>query len=214
MADEEEKNSEEESQEETKEEESESSDEEKTDEEESKEEEGEEEKKEEKEEEFVDPEKVEIETRGAEPPKKPEEPTGDEEEVDPDDKKTISKVVKDELAPITEQLSRVKKLENQTEVNAFLAGKPEFNKYRGVILKYMDHPSYSLVPVQNIAAIVAAKDLQKMGAEKERQANQKAKETQGGGSTARKPTGKTDWLGASKEEFEAQKSKVLGRQGA
>jgi len=138
--------------------------------------------------------------------KKKEEgkPGGDEDdEIDPDDEKTIGKVVKKQLTGVTAQLEKVQRLTDEAEVTAFIQVKPEYGKYRGVILKYLAHPDYKNIPVHNIAAIVASKDLQKLGAQKEREAAQKAKDTQGGGSTARKAGGKTDWHTASKEEFEA-----------
>jgi len=168
---------------------------------------------------FVNPEEVVIETRT---PKKPEEkPKGEgeeppeeeeEEEIAPEDERAISKVVKKQLAPILEGQKKVQALENETQVSSFIQTKPEYTKYKAVILKYMAHPDYANIPVHNIAAIVAAKELQEIGAQKEREAQKKAKDTQGGGTTIRKlGEGATDWGKASKEEFEAQKAKVLGQ---
>jgi hypothetical protein len=78
----------------------------------------------------------------------------------------------------------------------------------------MKHPAYKNIPVKNIAAIVAARDLQKIGAMKEREAQRKANETRGGGSSARPTPGAgKDWHRAPKAEVEAKKAEVLGRQG-
>ena len=167
---------------------------------------------EEKEPEDIDPKKVKIKTRTPEPKKKGEpEPTGDDDEVDPEDKKTISKIVDDKLTDFTGKLDEVQKVKDQQEVSDFVADRPEFKPYRGVMLKYLAHPAYKNIPVENIAKIVAGEDLQKLGAKKEREAAEKAKATQDSGTTVRKPSkGKTDWQTASKEEFEKKKNEVMG----
>lgn len=168
---------------------------------------------EEEEPENIDPEKVEIETRTPEPKKKEEpEPTGDDDdEIDPEDRKNISKVVDDKLDDFSGKLDEVQKVKDQQEVSDFVGDNPEFKSYKGVLLKYMAHPAYKNIPVKSIAAIVAGDDLQKLGAKKEREAAQKAKDTQGGGTTIRKPAGgKTDWTSVSKEAFEKKKNEVMG----
>jgi hypothetical protein len=161
----------------------------------------------------VDPKKVKIETRTKEP-KKPKEPapTGDDDdEIDPEDKAHIEKVVDDKLTDFSGKLDEVQKVKDQQEVDGYIGDNPEFKIYRGVMLKYLAHPAYKNVPVKNIAAMVAAGDLQKLGAKKEREAAKKAKDTQGGGQTVRKPgKGKIDWKTASKEVFEKKKNEVMG----
>src|SRR3990167_4590996 len=133
------------------------------------------------------------------------------EEINPDDEQVIKKVVEKRIKPVADILQRVK---DEQEVDAFLRVKHELSKYRDVIIKYVQHPAYANIPVYNIAAMVTTKDLQALGAEKEREAAKKAKDTGGDGGTQRKATsGKTDWAKASKEEFEAQKAIILGQQG-
>lgn len=178
--------------------------------------EGEEESKEseEEKEKVVSPEEIEVETRFGKEPESKEikesEKAVEGEEIDPDDEKTIGKVVDKRLASISNQLKEVQRLRDETEVTSFLTTKPEYTKYRGVMLKYISHPAYSDVPIHNIAAIVAASDLQKLGAKKEREAQAKAKETQGSGSPARKPEGgKVNWQGATKEEFEQKRNEIM-----
>lgn len=164
----------------------------------------------------IDVEKVEVETRTKEPEEKPEEKgeEEEEEEVAPEDRKAIGQVVDDKLTDFRGKLEDVDKVKDQVEVDAYIRDNPDFGVYRGVMLKYLAHPAYKNIPVKNIAAIVGAADLQKLGAKKEREAAQKAKETQGGGTTVRKgiPTG-IDWHTASKEEFEKKKAEVMGRPG-
>lgn len=153
------------------------------------------------------PEDIEPEVR-----RKAEEKSNkdeDEEEIDPEDQKRISKIVGKEVG------SKVQELDNKMEVFQFVTSKPEFAKYQNNILKYMAHPAYANIPVHNIAAIVASKDMQKIGAAKERAAQNQVNTTKNPGTTIRKPApGTKDWTTASKEDFDAQRAKVLGRQGA
>lgn len=168
----------------------------------------------EKKEEEIKPEEYEPETRTPAEIKKEEEKKGDEDEseVDPEDQKTIGKVVDERMKPVTEALKQIQKVKDEQEVDAFLRVRPEFNKYREVMIKFVSHPAYAQIPVHNIAAIVASKDLQRLGAEKERETAKKVAETKEKGGQVRKPgTGEVDWKTASKEEFEAQKAKVLGQ---
>lgn len=160
----------------------------------------------------IEPEKEEvIEDVEPEVRRKAEEkstPVDEDEEIDPEDQKRISKIVEKQVG------SKLQEVENKMEVNAFVTSKPEFAKYQSQILKYMTHPAYANIPVHNIAAIVASKDLVKIGAAKEREAQAKVASTKNPGTTIRKPSGgSVDWKTASKEDFEAQKARVLGRQG-
>jgi len=163
------------------------------------------------EEEKIDVEKLEPEVRG----KKEEEKKKEEEEdgeLAPEDEKTIGKVVSKKLKPVDDLTKEVQALKDEREVDAFLRVKPELEKYRDVALKYMAHPAYSNIPAHNIFAIVASKDLIRLGAEKEREAREKAEKTKDTGTQVRKPPmGETDWKTASKSDFEAQKAKVLGQ---
>lgn len=161
--------------------------------------------KEEKEEEVVDPDKISIETR-----EKSEEKIEYGEDIDPDDVKTIGSIVEKQTAGVKKQLQDTA---DRLEVDQFVQEKPEFAKYKPVILKYLQHPVYSKIPVKNIAAMVASNDLLKIGAKKEREAQAKADATKSGGNTVRKQgSGQTDWSKASKDEFEEQKRRVLGQQ--
>lgn len=162
------------------------------------------------EEQDLNPDDIEPEVR-----LKEDKPDGDKpdenEEVDPEDKKTIEKVVDSRLKSATKGLDSMR---DQVEVDAFLRSKPEMGRYRDVALKYMAHPAYKNIPVHNIMAMVSAKDQQKLGAEKEREAAQKAEASKNPGSGARKQGGgAVDWGRASKDEVSAKMAEVLGRQG-
>jgi hypothetical protein len=163
----------------------------------------------------IKPENIKPEVRGngdqspAEPPKKEEsEEEEEDEKVLPEDKKVISRVVSEALSPLQKQLQEQT---DKAELTNFVSDNPEFAKYKPAIEVYMKHPAYRNIPVKNIATIVAAKDLQKLGAQKEREAQAAANATKGGGNTARVEPGAKDWSSASKEEFEAKKAEVFGR---
>ncbi len=154
------------------------------------------------------PEDVEPETR-TKPIEKPEKKEEEEEEVDPDDEAAIGKVVDKRLGQVTEDLRTTK---DQMEVDAFIRDNPDYSKYRTLALKYMKNSAYGNIPAHNIMAIVAGKDQQKIGAKKEREAEEKAKDTQGGGTSVRKPKGGgVDWGKASTKEVDAKKAEIFDR---
>ena len=153
----------------------------------------------------IDPEKISIETRSGD-----EEKIDYGEDIDETDVKVIGSIVEKQTASVKKALQEQK---DQLEVDDFISKKPEFAKYKPVILKYLKHDVYSKIPVKNIAAMVAADDLVRLGAKKEREAQAKADSTKTGGTIARKPEGgTTDWSRASKEDFEAHKRRVMGQQ--
>lgn len=132
------------------------------------------------------------------------------EDVDIEEAKAISNIVEKQTASVKKALQET---QDRLEVDTFLQSKPEFTKYKNVILKYLQHPIYSQIPVKNIANMVAANDLMKIGAEKERQAQQKVSNTKTSGSVVR--TGQTiqaDWKTMNKNDFESQKRRILGQQ--
>jgi hypothetical protein len=161
----------------------------------------------------LNPDDITPEERNPKKDTKPDDTKPDpDDDVDPDDEKTIGKVVDKKLKAVSEQLKEVQHLRDEAEVTAFIQVKPEFGKYRGAMLKYLAHPSYKNIPVHSIAVIVAAKDLEKIGAEKEREAQRKAADTKDKGSTARQPLGKVDWNNATRETVAEQRSKIFGHQ--
>lgn len=173
-----------------------------------------EEKKEEKEEKE---EEIKPEYRFA--PKKKEETeeeeTKEEDEVDPDDKKLIGKMVEKGLKPVKDLLDQqnqtTKIIQDQTEVDSFINSRPEAKPYRAKMLTYMKAEHYNALPAHVIFKIVAGDDLEKIGAEKERQAREQAEATRTGGSSVRPTgTGGKDWSKASKEDIAAQKAKIFG----
>lgn len=173
---------------------------------------------EDKEDEDVDPDDVKVQTRV--PKKKktdaPDDDDDEDDETDPEDKATIDKRVDSKLKPMQDRLDaqdkRSQKVANEVEVDAYIRDNPDFKKYRGVILKHMKHPDYSNVPASSIAAIVSAEDQQKIGAKKEREATEKARDTQSPGTTVRKPSaGEIDWSKAKPEDVAAKRQEILDK---
>jgi len=155
-------------------------------------------------EEDEDPEDVEPETR-RETKKKDDGKKDDDDDVDLEDKKAIGRVVAEQL-----KKAGVGDAKDQLEVDSQIRENPELGKYRANALKYMKvHPNLT---ARDAMRIVSAEDQQKIGAQRERDAAKKAKDTQGGGTTARKPSGGgVDWSKATKEEMDAKRNEVLGR---
>lgn len=149
---------------------------------------------------------LQIETRE----EKKEEAVDYGEDIDADDVKTIGTIVEKQTAGVKKALQDA---QDRLEVDSFVQDKPEFAKYKPVILKYLQHPIYSKIPVKNIAAMVASSDLVKLGAKREREAQDRANSTRNSGNPVRKSDGGvTDWSRVSKDEFENQKRRILGMQ--
>lgn len=133
----------------------------------------------------------------------------DDDDTLPEDKEAINKVVDAKLTPIQQKIDHQT---NVMEANNFVIAHPEYSKYREAIIKHMEHPAYKNIPVDRIAFIVAGPDLEKIGAQKEREAAAKAAGTKAGGSTVRQQSGGgKDWSTATPAEVAAQRAQVLGQ---
>ena len=121
----------------------------------------------------------------------------------------VGRIVDKRLDQVTKDLRITK---DRAEVDAFIRDNPEYSKYRVAALKYMESSAYNNIPAHNIMAMVASKDQQKLGAQKEREAIEKAKDTQGGGDSVRTPKGGgIDWSKATSEQIAAKRNEILGR---
>jgi hypothetical protein len=133
----------------------------------------------------------------------------DEDEVDKEERLRVEKIMQNSKYGAT-----IEQIQRQSAMDSYLAANPEFAKYKPAIEKYWNHPTYRGLPIHNVAAIVAGKDMMKIGAAKEREAQKQADSTINPGTSTRPAVGGTvNWQEAPKEEFEAQLAKVLGRQG-
>ena len=159
---------------------------------------------EEKEESF-DENKIDPEVRDYKPT--PPAPTEDDDD-DPDDKARIEKIIEKKYG------GDINQIKQKVEMDTYFNTHPEDAKYRHAVELYKAHPTYAGIPIHNLAAMVSAKDAEKRGAAKEREAARAVAETKNPGGTVRKPSGEPmDWKSAPKDDFEAQKAKVLGRMG-
>ncbi len=171
-----------------------------------------------------DVDKLVIETRGVTKEEKPapnNKSTTDEEEddddIDPVDKKVFDKMARKYIQPLQEELAALKgntgEIRHITETDNFIAENPEYKKYRAGILKVAKDPAYARVAISFIAAGIAAKDLKKIGAQMEREAQEKAKGTQNQGNQGNKITkgnDKTDPLTVPISEHNKRKAQILG----
>lgn len=170
---------------------------------------------------FFDASKLDIETRGRKTETKPEGGDADDDDDDilPEDKKMFEKVAQKLIKPLQEEIQALKgntgEQQHIIDTDSFIAENPIYKRYRAGIIKYAKDPAYSNVAISNIAIIVSAKDQQKLGAEKERMAQAKAKATQSQGNQGnpivKGKDGKPDYLNMSKEEFDKERAKVLGQ---
>jgi hypothetical protein len=153
----------------------------------------------------INPDDYEIRTRELSDPKI----ELDDDSIDPEDAKTIGAIVEKQTASV-KKVQR--ELQDRLEVDEFLKDHPEYNKYRTAILKNLQHPVVGQIAVEGVASMVAGKDLLKLGAKLEREAQIKADSTKNTGTATRKTGGgSVDWTKATRDEFEAQKLKVLGQ---
>lgn len=142
---------------------------------------------------------------------KPEiKPDDDDDGTDPEDKKVISKMLEKNLKPYADT---TRKIEDQLEVDSFIASRPEAKTYRNKMLTYMKAEHYKELPTDIIYKIVAGDDLEKIGAEKERKAREQAEATHTGGSSVRPSgSGGKDWSKASSADIAAKKAEIYGQQ--
>lgn len=141
--------------------------------------------------------------------KKGKEDEGDDDFGDDDTEKEVNKLVDKKLDPI---LKRNQEIQDRTEIASFLGASPEFGKYKASIEAHVKDPNYRNIPIDRIAKMIAADDLMKIGARKEREAQRQADSTRNNSSSARKASGATkDWSTASREDMAAKRAEILGQ---
>lgn len=155
---------------------------------------------------------------GEEPPKKKE---GEEDDIDDEDEEVIGKVVNKKTSKIEERLNQAEEREFQREVKAelsdILKANPEYEKYKGRIERFVNHPNRigmirNGLPVTSVVAEALAPVMQRLGAIKERAAAKAAAETTSDGTTHRPaPKGKVDYSKMSDDEI--QKTAELVKSG-
>lgn len=130
----------------------------------------------------------------------------DDNQVAPEDAEIITKVVKPLIEPLVEQNLQA---QDDKEITAFVKANPEFAKYEEKARKWIAHPSRRHLPVETVFFEVAGKDLLKIGAERQKEADKKAKNSQtGGGSNRGGDPGKKSVLDMTDEEFANEQERV------
>jgi len=131
----------------------------------------------------------------------------EDDDMDAEDRARINKQVAKGSKSIIE---RQQLTEDTQAVNNIVNDNPELKPYKTLALKYMKaHPS---LVAEDAMKIASAGDQQRIGARREREAAEKAKRTQSGGSTQR--TGSTqskDWSTATPAEMELQIARAKGQ---
>jgi len=131
--------------------------------------------------------------------------SGEDDDIDEADEKTVGKVVKKVLAPFIEKQMQE---EDANEIADFIKQNPDFAPYAEKVKKFASHESRKNMPIKSIFYEVAGDDLLKIGAKRAKKAGDEAKETQaGGGSAAGGGSEKGVW-DLTPEEF-AEKQEAL-----
>jgi hypothetical protein len=129
----------------------------------------------------------------------------DDDVVAPEDEAMISKVVAKKFAPIIEK--SLADDDNQ-EIASFLSENPDFKEFEAKARRYMQHPSRRQLPIKAIFYEVAGDKLIKIGAERQRLADEKAKNSQSGGGSNRGGEGSKSVWDLTPEEFAEQQERV------
>jgi len=91
----------------------------------------------------------------------------------------------------------------------FFEDNPEFAPYAAKARRFMQHPSRRQLPIDTIFMEVVGRDgLMKMGAQRLKEANDKAKNGQTGGGSIGGEGGVKSWRNATHDELEAEKERV------
>ena len=136
----------------------------------------------------------------------------EEEVIDSHDEELISKVIQKKLSPVIEPLlDKAINAEDETEIASFLKDNPDFEPYKDKVRKYIVHPSRRHLPVEALFFEVAGKDLLKLGADRQRKADEEANNNSTGGDTSRNIGSKSAW-DMTPEEFEAKKEEIKRQQ--
>ncbi len=161
------------------------------------------------------PDEDEVEVRGGSEKDDggKEDKKEDDSDLLPDDKDEIRRIAREEAQSVRDEI--VSGSRDDQEVKSFITENPEYKDYESKITKYRKHEAYSKVPIENIAIIATKQDQQKIGAQKERDAQRKASESTTPGTSTRKANGgEKDWSDSksvSSAEVEEEIANVMGQ---
>lgn len=129
----------------------------------------------------------------------------DEKPVTPEDEELITKVVAKQLAPIIDKSLAA---DDDKEIADFIAENPDFKPYEAKARRFMNHPSRRALPIKSIFYEVAGDNLLKIGAERAKAADAKAKNSQTGGGSSRSGEGAKSVWDLSPAEFAAEQERI------
>lgn len=129
----------------------------------------------------------------------------EDDNVAPEDEELITKVVAKQLAPI---INKSLEADDNQEINDFLTENPDFKPFEAKARRYMSHPSRRSLPIKSIFYEVAGDNLLRMGAERGKLADEKAKNSQTGGGSNRAGEGSKSVLDMPLDEFKAEQERV------
>ena len=137
-----------------------------------------------------------------------DEEDDNDDDIPADDEAIINRVINKNFGNV---LAKTEEQQDKAELNEFMGANPEFKKYSAKIWRFWQDPSRRHLPASTIAYEVAGKDLLKIGAERGKIADEKAKESSNTGGNAGTVPGKKPISEMSVDEFLAYKEEVKRR---
>ena len=131
----------------------------------------------------------------------------DLDDLEDEDERKVAKTIKKLYG---ESLDKLSTQELETEITSFVSENPDFKPFKEKISKWAKHPSYSNLPIAQIAYAVAGPKLLEIGAMKAREAEEKMDSEVLGGGITRRSIPSEDPMKMSKAEFETYLAKIKG----
>lgn len=129
----------------------------------------------------------------------------DLDDIDEEDAEIIDKRISKFMSPL---LQKQMQDEDEKEISDFVQKNPDFAKYADKVRKFSQHPTRKDVPITSLFYEVAGEDLMKIGAERGKKADEKAKDSGSGGGTGGDGNAKSVW-DLTPEEFAAEQQRVM-----
>lgn len=136
----------------------------------------------------------------------------EDDDVDPADKEVIDRQVKKQLKPVLDHFTAQA---DKQEAETYFAANPDFKPYEAKIMKWWNDPTRRHLPINTVALeAIGVKNLIRIGAQRQKAADDKARKTStGGGSSTRDAGGSKPVAEMSNAEFEAERQRVLSKRG-
>lgn len=126
----------------------------------------------------------------------------DEDGLSPEDRAAFDKRIEKKLKPFQE---RAAEQEVEASIATFVKDNPDFAPFAAKAKRFAMHPSRQSVPIKSIFYEVAGDKLMRIGAQRAKQADDKAKKTKtGGGSTGGDQQGDKSYKDMPLKDFEKE----------